>query len=362
LRVWYCGGWSEDLPSIINWLNQHTGKFEKSHEGVYIQIQPVESSAMAGICENGIIPPDIILFPPGVFESPDCLIPLEDNLSIRSNLSAAGNYNGITYALPILMSGYAWAYNTDLLDSIPNTWEKRGALAACLPDNNFNYWSAAVAGLCSETCFHDDEDIHSAPSSFDLDLGLDISEETPVPIQTPVPSSDELLYCRLPSSFSIYAEAWADFLAGKVAAIPVAARQIRYLKNLSNQGKGPEWKIIATGDIAFTDQILFAGIVDKSSDCNKTSLCRSFIQYLLSEEIQRTLSSAGVFSVTDTLSCLPGHDPEAVIENALYTKKLCTVPVFMNSSDGTLNSIVRDFFQSRGFNHDLYRRFLDLSQ
>jgi hypothetical protein len=87
------------------------------------------------------------------------------------------------------MSGYAWAYNTDLLDSIPNTWEKSGALAACLPDSSFNYWSAAVAGLCSETYFHDDEDIHSAPSFFDLDLGLDISEETPVPIQTPVPDS-----------------------------------------------------------------------------------------------------------------------------------------------------------------------------
>ena len=354
LRVWICEGWNPETSGVNAWLNRCGSAFEKAHEGVYIQVQYVNASAISGICENGVIPPDIIIFPPGLLDTPAHLIPLESEPALLSGLAKSGSYNGVVYAQPIAIGGYAWAYNTAMLTAVPDTWENTGASIAVQTDDAYHHWSAALMGLCSGRYISRDDRIAPEIPSPDMDLGLSLIEETPEPAATAAPSKEDLRYCLLPSDLSFSETAYSDFVAGKISAIPVTQYQIQRLKALSDQGKGPDWRIGISGDMAFTDQILFAAVVDRPDAPEKQALCKSLIYHLLSEECQKDISRAGLFSVTETLSGYDSYDPLRTMEDMLRTRPMYAAASFSASDTRALDPVVRDFLENSGFSEYIY--------
>ena len=112
LNLWIYEGWPCGSGSIAPWLNNCISVFEKDHPGTYVQPLYVDAGAIASINESGILPPDMLMFPPNLIETPEGLLPLENLPTVRSALRRCGEWRGSTYATPVAMGGYLWAWNS----------------------------------------------------------------------------------------------------------------------------------------------------------------------------------------------------------------------------------------------------------
>ena len=330
LRLWVHEGWPVGAGSASAWINRCIASFEKAHPGVYIQPEYVDAAAMNS---ETLLPPDMMLFAPGDLESEARLAELDGDFPLRSGLGGSGR------AVPVLLGGYMWAYNTELLDALPRSWRDAEAGPACPPDEACRQWSVALLALCSGK-YRADTPQADAESAGELELGLNAERAAPMP--TPVPEEGPLR-CLLPAGFEPDAEAWRDFINGDAAAIPVTQREVRRLQALSEQGGGVAWKLAASGG-AFTDQVMYIGIVNRPG-AERAALCRAFIGHLLEDSCQSELHRVGAFSVTDVDSGYGAGDPLREMDAALRRGTLCAPGAFDGEWKSDVAPIVRKFIR-----------------
>ena len=320
LRLWVYEGWE---ANAITWLNRAISSFEKAYSGVYIQARKVDAEALRSFCTSGVNPPDMILFPPGLLESADGLAPLDEPPALREGLAACGG----GYAVPVLMGGYAWAYDRQALDSPPQ--EAGDATLACAPAGEYSSLPAALMLLLTGEQGAEIE--LEAPG---LDLGLPVSVDR-----------DEAQPSTLPA---LSEDAYAAFSRGEVDALPVSQAQIRRLKALSEAGRGPDWTAAATGEAMLADQLLLLGIVDWPRDDleARQELCRAFLAHLLSVETQTSLTVAGALPVLEGLTLYAGESGYEALE-AAASLPLLVPPVFGTSGRETLDAVAGAFWSGQ---------------
>lgn len=353
LRLWVFEGWESGSGSLSAWLNSCAARFEKRHPGVYIQPQAVDAGAIAGFTASGILPPDMLLFPPGLLASPEGLAPLEVPDGLRAPLKHCGAWGAMSYALPVAMGSYLWAWDAGQIDGIPNSWREAGVSPAARDSEPWRHWDAALLALCSGQYAETSPDgAPIEPEPAGVDLGLE-AEDTPAPTATPEPCGP-LLPCRLPEGFAFDGDAWTAFVNGEAAATPVTQREVRRLQALSEVGKGPDWRL-ATGGGTFTDQMLFLGVVEKPDAEAQRALCREFALWLLSDACQGALAEAGAFSVTGADSGYAPGDPLAQMDAALRSPGLVAPNCFDQSWPETAGSIVREFISETRDSPALWR-------
>lgn len=315
LQVWICTNWNAG-GNFIQWLNRCASRFEKTHEGVYLEFTPVQKVAMHEMNSNGLCLPDLVLFSPGVITNPDILTNIPSSPFIRSDLK---NY-GQGKALPVALGGYIWAYNSALCNSVPHT--VADYQASVLPEYTTGQsYSAALLGLLSGTIDTDDTDTPLPDSG--IDLGL------------PVTNAED-------NSYTV--DALEQFINGKIPCIPVDAQDIARLSRLTENGKGPEWKTKASGDIAFTDQILLASIPEQEKEMERRLFAEEFISFLLQPETQAELADIGAFSVTGENI----HDSFSVyaeMDTLINSRQLWLPACFSEYSDASSETIVRRFLK-----------------
>ena len=122
----------------------------------------------------------------------------------------------------------------------------------------------------------------------------------------------------------------------------VTQREIRRLQSLSEQGKGPDWKL-CPGDSAFTDQLLSLAILNQPDDDPRRTLCLDFLAHLLSDECQSSLFRAAAFAVTDVHSGYDTSDPLAIMDAMLHDASLCVPRMFDGRWSATAEAIVRKY-------------------
>ena len=313
LRLWVYEGWQPGAGSAAAWLNRCISSFEKAHPGVYIQPEYVDASAMRALGRDGLLSPDMALFPPGAVEA-----------EIMEGASA------------VMFGGYMWAYNAALIEGIPRDWQNAEVVPAVLPDEAHRHWRVALLALCSGK-YQEDAATEEIEFSGELELGLSSVSATLSPTAIP---SDGPLRCVLPVGFTPSADAWRDFLNGDVAAIPVTQREIRKLQALSEDGKGVDWKLAGGG--AFTDQVLYIGVV-KKAEAEKIELCRAFVRHLLSDRCQGELHRIGAFSATGAASGYAGGDPLSAMEAMLRQSAPCVPGAFDADWARDVDGIVQKF-------------------
>ena len=311
LQAWICCRWSPG-GSFISWLNACAADFEKAHEGVYIEFTPVSEEAMRSIGQNGIRPPDMIFFSPGVLTDDSRLLPLSMPDALRSEFSS------IERALPVAMGGYAWVYNRGMVQSPPQTLDDITSLRM-LPDDTGRCFSAALAALLSGGTGED-------PSRPLPDAGIDLGLEA----------------SAAPSSFSASPEALDAFIDGELAFMPVTQHEIARLTRLRENGRGPDWDCAAGGDFAWVDQLLLMGIPrsDQSDAGERAGLSRDFAALLLADEAQTRLADAGAFSTSGEMI----HSSFSTYEqlDALLAGRPLALPdVFSEHSAGNHAGIIR---------------------
>lgn len=356
LRLWMFEGWPCGSGSLSPWLNRCIARFEKRHPGVYVQPRAVDAGAIAALNDSGILPPDMILFPPGLLDSPEGLLPLERPASLRAALIGSGIWHGALYAVPVAMGGYAWAWNAALIDGIPDSWRDSDAALAVPAPEDWRHWDAALLALCSGrySMAPDGGGVEATLAPQGVDLGL-VEAATPTPSASPAPNSAATLPRRLPESFQYDENAWRRFINAEAAAMPVTQREARRLQALSDQGKGPDWRL-SPGDGAFTDQLLSLAIVNRTDAAPQQALCEEFLSWLLSEEAQGELHTVSAFGVTDAASGYEAGDPLAAMDAALRADTLRVPNSFDASWAEDASDIVREFISNSAEAPELWRR------
>ena len=292
LRVWICEGWQPGSGSLVGWLNRCGSSFEKNHNGVYVQVTAVKAEELRNLSGSELRVPDAVLFAPGILESADDLIPLPAELPGREGVRTS------YYAAPVAMGGYAWAI------------AESESPAVLLPSDDTSLcWPAALLALSAGGNI-EESDV-GLPG---VDLGLEVfaPENPDVIAETATP--------------------YTDFVGGRGRAMVATQREIARLKNLSVEGKGPDWTVDARSSITFTDQLLLYGIPECENEdaAQRQALSLEFLMHLLSDECQSALTASGAFPVTDAPAEYAANDPLASLDLALRDPELFTPPVFGN--------------------------------
>lgn len=349
LRLWVCGGWSPGYGSFTPWLNACLGKFEKRNAGVYVQVTSVSEQTLREFFSGDINPPDLILFAPGILDSPEGLYIIEETGAVRGDLADAGRYGGALYALPVAMGGYALAYDTAKLTEIPDDWralgeppQKAGRNAPKTywlnwpADGAYTSWSAALLSVFADRVIYETREKNGAsarpPVGDGVDLGLPIATVAPEAIEAPTQTAVILeahLPGERPDSFRTAESVYSNFTRGEAACIPVTQREIRRLQVLSDSGKGPEWAVRAVGD-GFTDQLAMLAVVDtdKADGKDRERLSRQLLEHFLSEESQQALSAIRAFPVIETDALYERQQGMNVLEAYLRATELCVPGAF----------------------------------
>ena len=199
------------------------------------------------------------------------------------------------------------------------------------------------------------------PAVTDAPTGAPTAAPTDAPTGTPAPTDAPLYDCRLPSDFEFAPDALTRFMNGEVSAVPVTQREIRRLEALSEQGRGPAWRLARTGDGMFTDQLLLFGMPrpaspDGASADAKAALCRAFLDHLLSDACQGELCRAGLFSVTSAASGYGPADALLTMDSALRASTLVFPNAFDESWRSDAADIVRDFIDENDSASTVWRR------
>lgn len=334
LKLWVCEDWSGG--ALCAWLNRCLTAFEKSHKGVYVQLTQVSRETLPQYASAQVIPPDALVFAPGMLDSTQGLIPLEENASLRAPLRQSGRTQDGLYALPVALGGYAFAVNRSILGSLPNDWSavelparKNAPSVMNVPsDDEAHSWSAALIALLSGTYAGES----GAPRAGEgLDFGLPTATPAAQATQPP-PLLENALPRALPADFRQRESVYTAFTKSQTAAIPVTPREIHRLALLADQGKAPDYLVAASGE-AFTDQAAFFAInnAERADRPARVALCQALLAHLLSDEMQQKLTIARAFRVTDGAPLYPAQSEMGILEAHLSQPGLLVSPAFSNA-------------------------------
>lgn len=289
LQAWVCCGW-EAGGSFISWLNGCAVQFEKQHEGVYLEFIPVTPEAMAGLGSNGIRPPQLVLFSPGMIGDPARLAELGFPDALRGDLRRDPR------AIPVAMDGCIWAVNPDAEGG-----------TYCGGSN-----IPGVIGLLGGT-----EDAPIIPDSPGLDLGL--------------PAFAQI-------NLQVSEDAMDQFIRGEARRICAGSAQLHRLMQLREAGRGDGWVFEGGGDFVCADRLLMLGAAAGQEET--LELCRAFAEFLLSADSQDALTRTGAYGVTGR-RIYPEHDPRSIADGLIQALPLAAGDPFSEHCSEAAAAIVR---------------------
>ena len=342
LRLWVFEGWPSGSGSLTGWLNRCAAGFEKRHPGVYVQPQAVDAGAVTAFRDSGILPPDMLLFPPGLLDSPEGLAALDAPEGLRAALAHCGAWGGGTYAVPVALGGYLWAWNPALTGGIPGDWAGRRDPRRAAAGRALATLGRGAAGAVRRT--HEGPSPRDAPPRSPAGGGPGPGRATRAP-PAPRRRRRTALPCRLPEGFDFDADAWRHFINGEAAALPVTQREVRRLEALSAQGKGPDWRL-APGRRVHRP----AAVPGRRGQAGRgrRALCREFLDCLLEDESQGELCRASAFAVTDAASGYAPGDPLAALDAALRRPGAVRAQLPSTKGGRKPPEIVREFIAGTG--------------
>lgn len=276
--------------SFAAYAEKAAARFERENPGVLVSVREMETTALDVALSQGNAP-DILLFGTGVIQNPsDTLIPLEGSFaSVREEYMRSASVDGVLYALPVAVGGYAPLANSAWLTRSGVTQEMDWAQRLALLGQGGN------AIQCPRP-----EGVLSAAGLIAVTGGAVLHAPDALPKQL----------AALPRALC-----WPDFALEQKQAIYVGTQyEIARMKILESNGRVFAWEVLPPQGMAFTDQVLYAGVVHSRYTGRvegeeelllRTEAAGILLGQMSGEAARRDLISLGLFS------------PEQ--EEALYT-------------------------------------------
>ena len=313
LRLWISEENSPSQGGLASWLTRESERFEKEHDGVYVQITPVSKETLSAFSYKAEFPPEMIVFSPGTLSDMQGLVRTENSSLLKEDFK---NYAS-GYCTPIAMGACFWAVRESADGPLSGK--------TLLFDRSHLY--PGLYALKSDLGYQ------KAPGMrYGVDLGLPIYNEEESEITE---EAAEII----PGGDSRIAEnACASFINGEGNAVFLSHRE---LSSLINASAAPEFEIVMTGEI-YADLLSLFAITDTNTAKEKR-MCEKFLDHLLSEDAQKRLESAKAFSVTEA-QIYAGKTHYQEIEMFLSAMKIHPAPAFAEEADNVeslLEAIIR---------------------
>jgi len=304
IMLWHIESFEGGSGNRANFISKMATDYEKKNKGYYVIVKNLsEEEAIDGLLKGDR--PDLISFSHSI--GADLSIYLSelniDTSNIRTSLLEYGKLDGEQLAVPYLLSGYCLIgngnVNSKVLENLSastaftfNVETKKGIKPSLIVGTNENEFS--IYSLLSNT------DIVGNLTSVDDDF-------------------------ESMNSF----EAYSKFTNQSSSAVLLGtARDYYRVKNKENLGVMGKCSYVPLGE--FTDLIQYLGVIVQSS------FASDFIEYLVSQEVQKQISSIGLFSVTSEKIYSDEH--YSCFENVLLNE-LTSINVFM--SDEEKNALIK---------------------
>lgn len=314
LRLWIS---EEDSPSakgLSAWLKSESTRFEKKYDGVFVQITPVSKETLSSFSYAAELPPDMIVFSPGILTSAQGLVPVQ----VSSDLREEFNSYESGYCTPITMGASFWAIRKGVSPPLTGKtllFEKERAQSALY----------ALKSDLAET--------KTPGARYGVDLGLPIydNESPETKSESPgaiIPGKDSKISDNACAYF-INGEGDAAFLSHKA------------LVSLMNASSAPEFEIAITEEF-YSDQLALFAVTETGANGAK-EICERFLRHLLSDDAQKRLESTKAFSVTNA-QIYAGKARYQEIEMLLSSMKILPAPAFSDhkqAAQDTLTAIIR---------------------
>lgn len=313
LRLWISEENSPSGQGLLAWLTKESARFEKKHDGVYVQITPVSKETLASFSYAAKLPPDMVVFSPGTLSDAQGLVQTKKSSALREEFQ---NYAD-DLCTPIAIGASFWAVRKGDSSSLSGKtllFEKACAQAALYALKN------DLSGQ------------KSLGARYGVDLGLPIYEKE----EKAKPSENGEITPGGGSNISD--NACSSFIKGEGDALFLSQKE---LPSLINASAAPEFEIAMTGDI-YIDQIAFFAVTDTRVG-EAREACEKFLQHLLSEDAQKRLESARVFSVTGA-QIYAGKNHFQEVEMLLASSKILPAPAFSYDNENAeflLEAVIR---------------------
>lgn len=310
LRVWVTSSTGGGMP----WLTSQLRAWEKQHPGVMTYLRTV---APADVLENAAVLPDVILYTPGDFTTPETIfLPLSGELSPREELLRCGRWQTAQYGLPLCWSAWTLA--------IDSAYEP-GTAATPIPTT-----------LLGRPLVTPGPEASAAP-----DFPLEAVRNAAVALQAPTGGSlftlAQLLEAQerpsLPENFASLspAEVYSNFRSRTCAAAMLTTGQVTAMNALTSAGKGFAFRTMVAEDIV-TDQIWLASIVRPANpEKGLQAEAASLLAWLTATEAQRALSDQELHTVRDDLRLYATGTPAQV--EAAAARGLSAINAYMSRDD-----------------------------
>ena len=309
LRLWISEEKSPSPSGLSTWLTKESAQFEKKHDGVYVQITPVSKETLASFSYAAELPPDMIVFSPGMLENAQGLTETDAARLLRKEFSDYAD--GL--CTPVAMGAAFWAIREGIDPPLSGK--------TLLIDQEYAY--SALYALKS------DLNPQKTPGAgYGVDLGLPIYEH----------QSDDIIIeetgeLRPGANSHVSENACISFINGEGDAAFVSNKA---LSTLTNAKSAPEFRIAVTGEIYADLLSLFAVTDTKTGEARE--MCVRFLEHLLSEDAQKRLESTKAFSVTDA-NLYAGKRHYQEIEMNLSSSKVIPAPAFSDSENDTAEAL-----------------------
>ncbi len=260
LTVWHVVRFRPYSGSGGDWLKERAKEFEKKHYGVYVEVLSMTEEECAARFLRGETA-DLYSFPLG-WGYAERFFPLEEQFpSLRERLLATGAQEGVQYAVPFLMSGYALVLNTRLAQE----------RAVQTPESGV-----------------DAEWLNASAKKLTYEYGRKKAKMEGLSGSAVVSA---LLGARVPV---------ADYELFKAQRAGMAVAELRMAGDLTRAQSGKNgFAFEAFSLFNYTDLVQYLGVA-RGIDERKLPYAVEFIGISLTEKAQRSLLSLNAFPVTET--------------------------------------------------------------
>lgn len=261
LRVWVCQDWSSSLSS---WLSRQATQFEKAHKGVRVSVQ---KAAPGDWANTQAVPPDILLFSPGMIDDPqNWLVPFSTPDGFNSEALRSGKWMGEQYALPVALGGYVVLVNEGLYPPDGSLTDLPAAKQQRKPPQKYALHISRGGALAALTGW---------------DAGVLAARGQNKPPDFGTATADQ---------------AYAAFTQGNVAALVCTIDKARQFAAREAAGKGFPFRV-ETPLSGFCDQIALIGRIKKGAPQGRSAMADALVWQLTGKEAQDTLTNFGLLPV-----------------------------------------------------------------
>ncbi len=259
LKVWHIDSFEGGSGNRADFINKVAMDYHKNNSNIFIIVQTLNEEELESAIQAGDRP-DIISFShhtANIFNA--YLQELDVKVDVREDILQYGQKGNKTYAVPWNMSGYCLIGNASVDSRVLQTLDYDTAYS--YDGGQYNYL-VGMKGSYAQVAMN-----------YNTNAKCDLS------------SCDKEIFDKTPY------QAYCDFVENKGAVLLGTARDFYRIKNRVSLGNMAECKYVPLGK--FTDLIQYMGVLNSVNQLQ----AESFIEYMVSTQVQKSLSDIGLFSV-----------------------------------------------------------------